>query len=78
MNIFQVKSSDEDSDQMIYDVNSSKTSHLFSDLQPFSQYDFRVACQSSQGDSDWTAWESISTNEGGKNTVSIIQVLHCI
>ncbi|XP_056612221.1 tyrosine-protein kinase receptor UFO isoform X1 [Triplophysa dalaica] len=60
----QVKSSDEDSDEMIYDVSSPKTSQLFSDLQPFSQYDFRVACQSSQGDSDWTVWETISTNEG--------------
>ncbi|KAA0702444.1 Tyrosine-protein kinase receptor UFO [Triplophysa tibetana] len=59
-----VKSSDEDSDEMIYDVSSPKTTHLFSDLQPFSQYDFRVACQSSQGDSDWTVWETISTNEG--------------
>ncbi|KAI7800322.1 putative tyrosine-protein kinase receptor UFO, partial [Triplophysa rosa] len=71
----QVKSSDEDSDEIIYDVSSPKTSHLFSDLQPFSQYDFRVACQSTQGDSDWTAWETIRTNEGGKNIISIIQVV---
>lgn len=78
MNIFQVKSSDADSDEMIYDVSSPKTSQLFSDLQPFSQYDFRVACQNSQGHSDWTVWETISTNEGGKNIISIIQVLNCI
>ncbi|XP_051534964.1 tyrosine-protein kinase receptor UFO-like [Myxocyprinus asiaticus] len=56
----------ENADHMIYNqnVNGSITSHLMSDLEPFSQYDFRVACQSSQGISDWTAWVTISTNEG--------------
>uniref|UniRef100_A0A4W4E136 receptor protein-tyrosine kinase n=1 Tax=Electrophorus electricus TaxID=8005 RepID=A0A4W4E136_ELEEL len=38
--------------------------HLISDLKPFSQYDMRVACWSSQGVSDWTLWMSVSTNEG--------------
>ncbi|XP_051962828.1 tyrosine-protein kinase receptor UFO [Xyrauchen texanus] len=66
----EVKPSGEDSvvnaDHMInnQNVNGPITSRLVSDLEPFSQYDFRVACENSQGVSDWTAWVTISTNEG--------------
>nr|XP_055051835.1 tyrosine-protein kinase receptor UFO [Misgurnus anguillicaudatus] len=59
----QVKSS-EDSNERTDSVEALNSSHLISNLKPFSQYDFRVACQNSQGVSDWTAWETISTNEG--------------
>ncbi|XP_056099837.1 tyrosine-protein kinase receptor UFO-like, partial [Rhinichthys klamathensis goyatoka] len=64
--IVQVKASGEDSDQLIYNqrVSAPDTSRLISDLEAFSQYDFRMACQSSQGVSNWTAWVPISTSEG--------------
>ncbi|XP_067306106.1 tyrosine-protein kinase receptor UFO isoform X2 [Pseudorasbora parva] len=64
--IVQVKASSEDSDQLIYNqkVSAPDTSHLISGLEAFSQYDFRMACQSSQGVSNWTAWVPISTSEG--------------
>ncbi|XP_067222491.1 tyrosine-protein kinase receptor UFO isoform X2 [Chanodichthys erythropterus] len=64
--IVQVKASGEDSDQLIYnqEVSAPDTSRLVSDLEAFSQYDFRMACQSSQGISNWTAWVTISTSEG--------------
>uniref|UniRef100_A0A4W4E0X3 receptor protein-tyrosine kinase n=1 Tax=Electrophorus electricus TaxID=8005 RepID=A0A4W4E0X3_ELEEL len=53
-------------DHVIYNqnVNVPPARHLISDLKPFSQYDMRVACWSSQGVSDWTLWMSVSTNEG--------------
>jgi len=68
-NTFQVKASGEDSDQLIYNqtVSAPDTSRLISDLEAFSQYDFRMACRSSQGVSNWTAWLPISTSEGGKH-----------
>ncbi|XP_048017533.1 tyrosine-protein kinase receptor UFO isoform X2 [Megalobrama amblycephala] len=64
--IVQVKASGEDSDQLIYnqEVSALDTSRLVSDLEAFSQYDFRMACQSSQGISNWTAWVTVSTSEG--------------
>ncbi|XP_076838296.1 tyrosine-protein kinase receptor UFO [Brachyhypopomus gauderio] len=45
-------------------VNVPPARHLISDLKPFSQYDVRLACWSSQGVSDWTPWMTISTSEG--------------
>ncbi|XP_030633679.1 tyrosine-protein kinase receptor UFO [Chanos chanos] len=53
-------------DHMIHNqnVNVPPASHLISGLEPFSQYDVRVACRSSQGISDWTPWVMISTQEG--------------
>ncbi|XP_053507080.1 tyrosine-protein kinase receptor UFO [Ictalurus furcatus] len=66
----QVKPSGEDSilnpDHMIHNqnVNIPPASHLISDLKPFTQYDVRVACQSTQGVSDWTPWVTFCTNEG--------------
>ncbi|XP_060761771.1 tyrosine-protein kinase receptor UFO [Neoarius graeffei] len=66
----QVKPSGEDSilnpDHMIHNqnVNIPSASHLISDLKPFTQYDVRIACRSSQGISDWTPWLNFSTSEG--------------
>ncbi|TSP46830.1 Tyrosine-protein kinase receptor UFO [Bagarius yarrelli] len=66
----QVKPSEEESifnlDHMTHNqnVNIPPASHLISDLQPFTQYNVRVACRSSQGVSDWTPWVIVSTNEG--------------
>ncbi|XP_022534783.2 tyrosine-protein kinase receptor UFO [Astyanax mexicanus] len=66
----QLRESGEDSilnpDHMIHNqnVNVPPASHLISDLEPFSQYDVRVACRSSQGVSDWTQWVTIRTSEG--------------
>uniref|UniRef100_A0A8C2IMY4 receptor protein-tyrosine kinase n=1 Tax=Cyprinus carpio TaxID=7962 RepID=A0A8C2IMY4_CYPCA len=67
--IVQVKASGEDSDQVISSqtVSAPVISCLISDLEVFSQYDLRVACRSSQGVSNWTAWMSVSTSEGGKH-----------
>uniref|UniRef100_A0AAR2L4K9 receptor protein-tyrosine kinase n=1 Tax=Pygocentrus nattereri TaxID=42514 RepID=A0AAR2L4K9_PYGNA len=45
-------------------VNVPPATHLVSDLTPFSQYDVRVACRSSEGVSDWTSWATVSTSEG--------------
>uniref|UniRef100_A0A8C1FAT0 receptor protein-tyrosine kinase n=1 Tax=Cyprinus carpio carpio TaxID=630221 RepID=A0A8C1FAT0_CYPCA len=68
--IFQVKASGEDSDQVISSqtVSAPVISCLISDLEVFSQYDLRVACRSSQGVSNWTAWMSVSTSEGVPDT----------
>lgn len=73
-NTFQVKASGEDSDQLIYNqkVSAPDTSCLISNLEAFSQYDFRMACQSSQGISNWTAWVTIGTSEGGKHICSLM------
>ncbi|XP_073673951.1 tyrosine-protein kinase receptor UFO [Garra rufa] len=64
--IVQVKASGEDSDQFIFSqtVMAPDTSRLISALEAFSQYDLRMACRSSQGISNWTAWMSVSTSEG--------------
>uniref|UniRef100_A0A8C2INM7 receptor protein-tyrosine kinase n=1 Tax=Cyprinus carpio TaxID=7962 RepID=A0A8C2INM7_CYPCA len=68
--IVQVKASGEDSDQVISSqtVSAPVISCLISDLEVFSQYDLRVACRSSQGVSNWTAWMSVSTSEGVPDT----------
>ncbi|XP_036411987.1 tyrosine-protein kinase receptor UFO [Colossoma macropomum] len=64
----QVRPSGEDlnPDHVIHNqnVNVPPATHLVSDLEPFSQYDVRVACRSSEGVSDWTSWVTISTSEG--------------
>lgn len=75
--IFQVKASGEDSDQVISSqtVSAPVISCLISDLEVFSQYDLRVACRSSQGVSNWTAWMSVSTSEGGKHMPTLILIL---
>uniref|UniRef100_A0A8C1XS36 receptor protein-tyrosine kinase n=1 Tax=Cyprinus carpio TaxID=7962 RepID=A0A8C1XS36_CYPCA len=72
--IVQVKASGEDSDQVISSqtVSAPVISCLISDLEVFSQYDLRVACRSSQGVSNWTAWMSVSTSEGGNYTLQCI------
>uniref|UniRef100_A0A8C1XVG3 receptor protein-tyrosine kinase n=1 Tax=Cyprinus carpio TaxID=7962 RepID=A0A8C1XVG3_CYPCA len=75
--IVQVKASGEDSDQVISSqtVSAPVISCLISDLEVFSQYDLRVACRSSQGVSNWTAWMSVSTSEGGKHMPTLILIL---
>ncbi|KAF7692691.1 hypothetical protein HF521_010301 [Silurus meridionalis] len=73
----QVKPSGEDStlnpDHMIHNqnINIPPASYLISDLKPFTQYDVRVACRSSQGFSDWTPWVNFSTNEGVPDSVPV-------
>uniref|UniRef100_A0A672M6K4 receptor protein-tyrosine kinase n=1 Tax=Sinocyclocheilus grahami TaxID=75366 RepID=A0A672M6K4_SINGR len=64
--IVQVKASGEDSDEFISSqtVSAPITSRLISDLEAFSSYDLRLACRSSEGVSNWTAWMSVSTSEG--------------
>uniref|UniRef100_A0A672M1V7 receptor protein-tyrosine kinase n=1 Tax=Sinocyclocheilus grahami TaxID=75366 RepID=A0A672M1V7_SINGR len=66
LNMFQVKASGEDSDEFISSqtVSAPITSRLISDLEAFSSYDLRLACRSSEGVSNWTAWMSVSTSEG--------------
>ncbi|KAJ8280298.1 hypothetical protein GJAV_G00052920 [Gymnothorax javanicus] len=39
-------------------------SHLISNLEPFSFYGVRVACQTSQGASSWSPWIMLQTSEG--------------
>ncbi|KAI4878169.1 hypothetical protein NFI96_011611, partial [Prochilodus magdalenae] len=63
----QVKlSEDLNPDHVIHNqnVNVPPATHLIPDLEPFSQYDLRVACRSSEGVSDWTPWVTINTTEG--------------
>ncbi|XP_028818822.1 tyrosine-protein kinase receptor UFO [Denticeps clupeoides] len=45
-------------------VNIPPASHLISGLEPFTEYEFRVACRSSQGVSDWAPWVVLATKEG--------------
>ncbi|KAI1903503.1 hypothetical protein AGOR_G00027860 [Albula goreensis] len=45
-------------------VNVPPASHLIPDLEPFSSYNVRVACRSSQGASSWTPWVVLRTAEG--------------
>uniref|UniRef100_A0A8C8D0U4 receptor protein-tyrosine kinase n=1 Tax=Oncorhynchus tshawytscha TaxID=74940 RepID=A0A8C8D0U4_ONCTS len=47
-------------------VNVPPARHLIPDLEPYSSYDVRVACRSSQGASPWTPWVTLRTSEGGK------------
>ncbi|XP_064157471.1 tyrosine-protein kinase receptor UFO-like [Anguilla rostrata] len=45
-------------------VNIPPNSHLISNLEPFSSYNVRVACRSSQGASSWSPWVMLQTAEG--------------
>ncbi|XP_070762195.1 tyrosine-protein kinase receptor UFO [Enoplosus armatus] len=53
-------------DKMIHNqnVNIPPATHLIGDLEPHSLYAVRVACHSSQGPSDWSAWVELRTKEG--------------
>ncbi|GAA6066977.1 tyrosine-protein kinase receptor UFO, partial [Tachysurus ichikawai] len=74
-----VKPSGEDYDVIHnQNVNVPPTSHLISDLKPFTRYDVRVACRSSQGVSDWTPWVTFSTNEGGAQSSSEVLPVNCL
>ncbi|KAJ8402184.1 hypothetical protein AAFF_G00370490 [Aldrovandia affinis] len=45
-------------------INVPPASHLIWDLEPFSSYNVRVACRSSQGASSWSPWVMLHTAEG--------------
>ncbi|KAG9348368.1 hypothetical protein JZ751_002103 [Albula glossodonta] len=45
-------------------INVPPSTHLISNLEPFSSYRVRVACRSSQGASSWTPWVLLQTAEG--------------
>ncbi|CAB1315997.1 unnamed protein product [Coregonus sp. 'balchen'] len=45
-------------------VNVPPARHLIPDLEPYTNYDVRVACRSSQGASPWTPWVTLRTSEG--------------
>ncbi|XP_023662988.2 tyrosine-protein kinase receptor UFO-like isoform X1 [Paramormyrops kingsleyae] len=45
-------------------VSATLSSHVISDLEPLTAYRVRVACRSSQGQSPWTDWVTLSTAEG--------------
>ncbi|XP_062408205.1 LOW QUALITY PROTEIN: tyrosine-protein kinase receptor UFO [Sardina pilchardus] len=45
-------------------VNPPPAALSLGQLEPFSQYQVRVACHSSQGVSDWSPWVSLHTAEG--------------
>lgn len=47
-------------------VNIPPVRHLIAGLEPYTPYDVRVACRSSQGASPWTSWVTLNTSEGGK------------
>uniref|UniRef100_A0A8D3CZQ4 receptor protein-tyrosine kinase n=1 Tax=Scophthalmus maximus TaxID=52904 RepID=A0A8D3CZQ4_SCOMX len=53
-------------DKMIHNqnVNIPPAAHLIGDLEPHSLYNVRVACDSSQGPSDWSPWMELRTKEG--------------
>ncbi|XP_053729360.1 tyrosine-protein kinase receptor UFO [Synchiropus splendidus] len=53
-------------DKMIHNqnVNIPPATHIIRDLEPHSLYAVRVACHSSQGPSDWSAWVELRTAEG--------------
>ncbi|KAL2095967.1 hypothetical protein ACEWY4_008115 [Coilia grayii] len=57
---------DPDSGILIHNqnVNTPPAAHTLSDLAPFSTYQVRVACQTSQGVSEWSPWVSLTTAEG--------------
>ncbi|TRY59455.1 hypothetical protein DNTS_002180 [Danionella cerebrum] len=61
--ILLVRDTEED---LVWDeqVTALDSSTLVSNLLPFSEYDIRVSCRSSQGQSTWSQWVSISTSEG--------------
>ncbi|XP_046876663.1 tyrosine-protein kinase receptor UFO-like [Hypomesus transpacificus] len=45
-------------------VNLPPALYLIPRLQPYSSYDVRVSCRSSQGASAWTPWVTLLTSEG--------------
>uniref|UniRef100_A0A4W5JB86 receptor protein-tyrosine kinase n=1 Tax=Hucho hucho TaxID=62062 RepID=A0A4W5JB86_9TELE len=45
-------------------VNVPPAQHLIPELKPYTFYDVRVACRSSQGASPWTPWVTLRTAEG--------------
>ncbi|MEQ2177956.1 hypothetical protein GOODEAATRI_009117, partial [Goodea atripinnis] len=55
-----------DSNKMIHNqnVNIPPATHLIQDLKPHTLYSVRVACDSSQGPSDWSPWVELRTLEG--------------
>lgn len=56
--------------QLILDqnLNVPPATYTITDLKPFSTYQVRVACQSSQGLSQWTPWVFLNTAEGVPTT----------
>eukprot|EP00063_Salmo_salar_P009896 XP_013984731.1 PREDICTED: tyrosine-protein kinase receptor UFO-like isoform X3 [Salmo salar] len=48
----------------IQNVNVPPAQHLIPELKPYTFYDVRVACRSSQGASPWTPWVTLRTAEG--------------
>ncbi|XP_047247326.1 tyrosine-protein kinase receptor UFO [Girardinichthys multiradiatus] len=55
-----------DSNNLIHNqnVNIPPATHLIQDLKPHTLYSVRVACDSSQGPSDWSPWVELRTLEG--------------
>uniref|UniRef100_A0A4W5RIF3 receptor protein-tyrosine kinase n=1 Tax=Hucho hucho TaxID=62062 RepID=A0A4W5RIF3_9TELE len=53
-------------------VNVPPARQLIPDLEPYSSYDVRVACRSSQGASPWTPWVTLRTSEGGKLFATVL------
>ncbi|XP_036380293.1 tyrosine-protein kinase receptor UFO-like isoform X2 [Megalops cyprinoides] len=49
-------------------VNVPPASHLIPNLEPFTSYNVRVACHSSQGASSWTPWVMMHTAEGAPDS----------
>ncbi|KAG7483853.1 hypothetical protein MATL_G00042730 [Megalops atlanticus] len=49
-------------------VNVPPASHLIPILEPFTLYNVRVACHSSQGASSWTPWVMMRTAEGAPDS----------
>uniref|UniRef100_A0A8C9VQZ9 receptor protein-tyrosine kinase n=1 Tax=Scleropages formosus TaxID=113540 RepID=A0A8C9VQZ9_SCLFO len=47
-------------------MNSAPSDHVISDLKPLTEYNVRVACSSTQGESPWTPWVTLHTSEGGR------------
>uniref|UniRef100_A0A8C9SEJ1 receptor protein-tyrosine kinase n=1 Tax=Scleropages formosus TaxID=113540 RepID=A0A8C9SEJ1_SCLFO len=45
-------------------MNSAPSDHVISDLKPLTEYNVRVACSSTQGESPWTPWVTLHTSEG--------------
>ncbi|XP_061828353.1 tyrosine-protein kinase receptor UFO [Nerophis lumbriciformis] len=61
-----VQTSSGDADEIIHNqnVNIPPAELLLEDLEPHSDYAFRVSCHSSQGPSDWSPWVQVHTAEG--------------
>lgn len=82
--MFQAKQSGDSfpaaSDKMIHNqnVNIPPATHLIQDLEPHTLYAVRVACDSSQGQSDWSPWVELRTQEGGGSFKSIDVFFHSL